>query len=532
MLEKIIYADDYLFTGEPSVRLLDLTPGNEIIKTAYRLPNSTDHYIKGIAAKDGNSYLLITALGASGILYKGGVWGQNRNADYFAENDLIETQDEQEALRNPIGKKGLSTKRYKTFENGHFFSNHANKDPNKAIGIILFSDYDLDMHRVLLIVEFWRAKDRFLSGMVDNNVPISTSMGCKVPGDYCTICDNYAHKPDRSDACVHVKTMKGKILPDGRRVGMINKKPRFFDLSHVFVGADATSRVLMKVASSDWEKVAKYSYVMPKYYLAGGLSKKAEEKKATLQKVIPPDEINGQQLADLTKILQRARNNEPDIPNELLDKIYGMTNMEKVSALVGLGIIPHSIELKHLNIEESDLTKVDPFLNEKVANIVQDYIPYRTIYEPYLTARLINKNTKLKRSLIKKASMLASILIAGALYSKISQVLLTKLPKGSFGAKLLGVPIPLQAVAVAGTYGIGRSLFNTTPAPNTVNSGQIYVPENFSITKLSKLYASLERTENGTKGHLNGRDLIKAVYLNDENKEIPYILENGSSKYE
>ncbi|MCD6347346.1 MAG: hypothetical protein J7L96_08005, partial [Bacteroidales bacterium] len=292
MIEKIIYADDYLETGEPAVRLLNINPGGEIIKTAYALPTETVKFIESISPSPGKSYLLINALGASGILYKGGIWGQNRNADYFAEADLIDIQSAKEAMKNPGDKKGVRLKRYKTFENGHFFPNHSNKDPNKAIGKVLFADYDIDMHRVLLIVEFWRSKDRMLAGMIDRDIPISTSMGCRVPGDYCTICGNYSRKPDRSDACIHVREMRGKILEDGRRVGMINKEPRFFDISHVVVGADATSKVLMKVASSNWEKYAKYAYVMPKYY---HIPKIASQKTAQINKELPPDEINGKE---------------------------------------------------------------------------------------------------------------------------------------------------------------------------------------------------------------------------------------------
>jgi hypothetical protein len=44
----------------------------------------------------------------------------------------------------------------------------------------------------------------------------------------------------------------GKILDDGRRIGVINTYPRFFDISFVFIGADKTAKVMCKLASGIW----------------------------------------------------------------------------------------------------------------------------------------------------------------------------------------------------------------------------------------------------------------------------------------
>jgi hypothetical protein len=40
-----------------------------------------------------------------------------------------------------------------------------------------------------------------------------------------------------------------KILPDGRKIYVINLTPRFFDISFVFIGADKTAKVMAKLAS-------------------------------------------------------------------------------------------------------------------------------------------------------------------------------------------------------------------------------------------------------------------------------------------
>jgi hypothetical protein len=43
-----------------------------------------------------------------------------------------------------------------------------------------------------------------------------------------------------------------RILDDGRRIGVINTYPRFFDISFVFIGADKTAKMMCKLASGLW----------------------------------------------------------------------------------------------------------------------------------------------------------------------------------------------------------------------------------------------------------------------------------------
>jgi hypothetical protein len=53
----------------------------------------------------------------------------------------------------------------------------------------------------------------------------------------------------RKDYCEHARNNMNKILPDGRKVFVYNDYPRFFDISFVFIGADKTAKVMMKIAS-------------------------------------------------------------------------------------------------------------------------------------------------------------------------------------------------------------------------------------------------------------------------------------------
>lgn len=84
------------------------------------------------------------------------------------------------------------------------------------------------------------------SGLVMHN--------CKVPYDICTCC---SHKSKtRNDYCSCIRYIgMGKILDDGRRIGVINIHPRFFDISFVFIGADKTAKVMCKLASNSPESL-------------------------------------------------------------------------------------------------------------------------------------------------------------------------------------------------------------------------------------------------------------------------------------
>jgi hypothetical protein len=64
----------------------------------------------------------------------------------------------------------------------------------------------------------------------------------------CTICKHKSKT--RHDYCKCITEFgMGLILKDGRRVGVINTYPRFFDISFVFIGADKTAKVMCKLGS-------------------------------------------------------------------------------------------------------------------------------------------------------------------------------------------------------------------------------------------------------------------------------------------
>jgi hypothetical protein len=186
-----------------------------------------------------NAYVLVNALGA------GEYFGSNINADYFPWNALSHEGDD-------YG--------YKTFLNAHAFQHHVNKDPNRAFGKPVLSLLNTAMKRVELVIELDREKAKIEGAdgvivRIDKGEFPDVSMGCKVPYDVCSICHN--RSKTRADYCVHMMPSPdmrhlygpNKILPDGRKVYVVNTHPRFFDISFVFIGADKTAKVMAKLAS-------------------------------------------------------------------------------------------------------------------------------------------------------------------------------------------------------------------------------------------------------------------------------------------
>ena len=221
--------------GEPLVRLLDDLPSGPMEKTAGIHPEILA-YKNQLEPEPGKTYVHILALGA------GEFYGPNLNNDHFPWQGL---SNDHTKTPHP------HMHGYKTFLNAHAFAHHMNKDPEKAYGDVLLSVLNTKMKRVELIVAIDEEKcirnggQRTLDKIKAGEYP-STSMGCRVPFDVCSICGHKAKY--RSEYCDHMRHNAGKLMPDGRKVFVYNPFPRFFDISFVFIGADRTSFVLEKVA--------------------------------------------------------------------------------------------------------------------------------------------------------------------------------------------------------------------------------------------------------------------------------------------
>lgn len=204
-----------------------------LLKSATEMHPEIAAYIQKAKPVPGKTIVLVDALGA------GEYWGSNSNGDFFAENQLAHD--------------GLDYG-YKTFmEYAYPYIEHMNeatvKDPKRRMGDrVNLAVYFTPMHRVQLIITINRGdKTRMFLDRIDAGDYPDVSMACGVQYDKCSICGSL-HRV-KSDYCTHARTMLNQILPDGRKVYLYNIKPRFHDISLVFLGAEKNSKVLLKVAN-------------------------------------------------------------------------------------------------------------------------------------------------------------------------------------------------------------------------------------------------------------------------------------------
>jgi len=237
--------------GDPLVQLF--RPEGGVLKLAGTIRPEIQKWMDSYQPDPNELVLLVNAMGASEF------WGQNINGDIFFEDALLHDCRKHPGQAHPYDDftgKILPPYGYWTFLNAHPFVHHRNKDPSRAFGRVALAIWNPYMHRVELIVIIDKklamehgaqaVVDRILAGEFPD-----VSMGCRVPYDVCTIC---GHKSKtRNDYCNCIKLIgMGKVLDDGRRIGVINLHPRFFDISFVFIGADKTAKVMCKLASGLW----------------------------------------------------------------------------------------------------------------------------------------------------------------------------------------------------------------------------------------------------------------------------------------
>lgn len=296
---KLITFPEEDFQGKVLVEVFH--PGGDLEKCASgELWEETSKFLAGLSGKDGKLYVLVNALGAWEY------WGSNINGDQFPEDQLNPS--------DPDADYG-----YKTFLTAGIFRHHAyNKDPAKSFGKVVFTTYNPSMHRVELVIEVDRARAAALGHQdlvdkLDSGEAPSVSMGTRVPYDLCSKC---RHKSKtRDDHCIHIKEMLNKTMADGHKVGMVNIRPKFFDLSFVVIGADRTSYSMAKVARAFGGSLN--SVDLAEMY---GLAKVAllpelKEKLGRKQKV---SEILKRIPAMSAKVLPRVTQAEPALPDALI----------------------------------------------------------------------------------------------------------------------------------------------------------------------------------------------------------------------
>lgn len=119
-------------------------------------------------------------------------------------------------------------------------------------GYVVKSGHNDVMGRTELIIAANNEKCASWLSKMERGEPTAFSMGLACLLDVCSICDHHAGSP--SDYCGHVKKKASapyglnKVLPDGRKCFVYNRKGYFNDISHVNKGADMTAFAMRKVA--------------------------------------------------------------------------------------------------------------------------------------------------------------------------------------------------------------------------------------------------------------------------------------------
>ena len=145
-------------------------------------------------------------------------YGANRNADGFS--------------------KRACEKYHRTFvDHGAVFRHHRNQDRSKNLGSIKASAYNHAMDRIELFVHAHKERARDELGRLEKDGEVPFSMACHVPGDRCSVCNQFRRNGDDPAMCDHIRNELGRVYDDGKVACMMNDDPDFFDIS--FVGRPA-----------------------------------------------------------------------------------------------------------------------------------------------------------------------------------------------------------------------------------------------------------------------------------------------------
>ena len=398
-MDKLLTFAGYDSKSGPHIFPLETTSERNI-KLATALHPDIQQYIRNARPIEGKTQLLIDALGCCEY------WGSNSNGDMFETRALAHDGDDYGA---------------RTFEKYAYpFKHHVNKDPAKAYGDkVTLARFYAPTGRVQLIAAFHNDKSADIITDVENGDYPEVSMGCRVPNDRCSICGNLAKT--RADYCIHAKYQMNKILPDGRRVGVYNDRPKFFDISIVLIGAEKASHVLKKVAHERPYEIISSAAAGENFYgkLAAAAKAAAQTKESDIDKEVPTNLPPEGQIsnvgADMMDAMGDVKRTEQTMPARTLDSIAGFPLHDIFSTLGALGIPlkPHEFQRVILvkmgnrgvadefwrdgivfdesegSPEPSDAFDFDPRrVNEKIAFLLQPHLAERSIFDEPLRRRI------------------------------------------------------------------------------------------------------------------------------------------------
>jgi hypothetical protein len=476
---KRIEFDFFNDQGEQVVQLLD-NIHKDLIKTAA-ISSELQYAINELRPKEKKAYILVNALGA------GEYWGSNKNGDYFPEDSLH--------------------KYAKTFEAGHAFKHHVNKDPSKACGKVVFAHFNDDMHRVELLIEVDKDKAPDIIERLEKNANVPVSMGCRVPYDVCSICGNKAAK--KAEYCEHITRQLNKVAEDGSKAYMINTRPRFFDISFVRVPADRTAYTMQYIqpeSEKTAEHIIKFSSDLGEEWLKINSLKESDIDK----KIFPDSEV----------VLLDKKDGNLCAPKELpgnfpkiwLDDVLKKANANQVlSTLLYTRIHPTPKDFQYILLKDAGFSKeAEDYYNRNIifdlSKSINPVVPDEWVFE------------NVSDSLITKCAEIAETHVLTP-----PRVMAREMEKCGF----FGPPITEELSAGGFIGSPANPVSAATPLKNTANMGipseqHAFMPRNPLMTTgiigglyygFNKVFNAMARTNSTNMVGLEGAVMQKPWLL-------------------
>lgn len=223
-ISKIIFPDSFDYsTDMPLVELFD---NPDTLRKQASESNPFVEQWKDIRPQKGASLVHIIALGDNETV------GCNRNADAFPAS----------FCRANHGSFIKTAQLYR----------HHKMKPKDSDGKVVASGYNQKMGRVELLLEAMHNKCSDWLSRLEGGQKVAFSMGLKCQEEECSHCHNVVTFP--GERCEHLNRKvaaywPGKVMDDGSKIAMINKKGDFNDISFVDRPADMTAYSLRKAAS-------------------------------------------------------------------------------------------------------------------------------------------------------------------------------------------------------------------------------------------------------------------------------------------
>jgi hypothetical protein len=176
----------------------------------------------------------------------------------------------------------------------------------------------------------------------------------------CTICGNRA--PTRAQYCNHLKFQMREIV-DGKKVAALNPRPRYFDLSWVFKGADPNAVMMKKVANElPYELIS--GLEAGEYLDEMSSNKLAAHKLAVIDKIvqglpidaktegIDPNEL--ETLRQMRDLILAAGARAPAIPDDTLNTLSDFPLKKVLSTSAASGMTLSTPELMKILTHKTD----------------------------------------------------------------------------------------------------------------------------------------------------------------------------------